>query len=143
MRTEIIIFPLPARPNALATQSSIHNSFYTVTKLSPPGARLSIESADNIPGPKTSYVCRVCINDQSFNNFENDTMKVSVNEAKWTAWELGLPVCELGTVLQFNWFTLQNLPSDPKSYHAFRETGLGVRFSKLPKTFWSRKTQYF
>ena len=30
------------------------------------------------------YVCRVCIQHQIFNNFENDTMKVSVNEAKLT-----------------------------------------------------------
>ena len=30
------------------------------------------------------YVSRVCIQDQIFNNFENDTMKVSVNEAKLT-----------------------------------------------------------
>ena len=33
---------------------------------------------------KLFYVCRVCIQDQSFNNFENDTMKLSVNEAKLT-----------------------------------------------------------
>ena len=33
---------------------------------------------------KAVYVCRVCIQDQSFNNFENefDTMKLSANEAK-------------------------------------------------------------
>ena len=30
------------------------------------------------------YVCRVRIQHQIFNNFENDTMKVSVNEAKLT-----------------------------------------------------------
>ena len=33
---------------------------------------------------KAVYVCRVCIQDQSFNNCENDTMKLSVNEAKLT-----------------------------------------------------------
>ena len=33
---------------------------------------------------KLFYVCLVYIQDQSFNNFENDTMKVSVNEAKLT-----------------------------------------------------------
>ena len=34
---------------------------------------------------KLFYVCRVCVQDQSFNNFENDTiMKLSVNEAKLT-----------------------------------------------------------
>ena len=30
------------------------------------------------------YVCRVCIHDHSFNDFENDTMKISYNEAKLT-----------------------------------------------------------
>ena len=33
---------------------------------------------------KLFYVCSVCLQYQSFNNFENDTMKVSVNEAKLT-----------------------------------------------------------
>ena len=46
---------------------------------------------------KLFYVCCVCIHDQSFNNFDNDTMKLSVNEAKLT-------VCELGTGLLFNRF---------------------------------------
>ena len=36
-------------------------------------------------GPEKLFnVCRVFIQDQSFNNFENDTMKLSVNEAKLT-----------------------------------------------------------
>ena len=39
---------------------------------------------------KLFYVCSVYLQYQSFNNFENDTMKVSVNE--------------LGTVLLFNKF---------------------------------------
>ena len=30
------------------------------------------------------FVRRICIQDQSFNNFYNDTMKLSVNEAKLT-----------------------------------------------------------
>ena len=30
------------------------------------------------------YVCPICIQDQSFNNFKNDTMKQSVNETKLT-----------------------------------------------------------
>ena len=30
------------------------------------------------------YVCRVCIQDSSFNNSDNDTMELSVNEAKLT-----------------------------------------------------------
>ena len=48
------------------------------------------------PGPRSSkikiifgseklfYVCRVRIQDQSFNNFENDALKLLVNEAKLT-----------------------------------------------------------
>ena len=36
-----------------------------------------------------------------------------------------LPVCELGTMLLFNRFWFKNLPSDPQSYRAFRETGPG------------------
>ena len=31
---------------------------------------------------KMFYVCRVCIHDHSFNDFENDTMTLSYNEAK-------------------------------------------------------------
>ena len=38
----------------------------------------------NFRARKAVYVCRVCIQDQSFNNFENDTMKLSVNKAKFT-----------------------------------------------------------
>ena len=33
---------------------------------------------------KLFYVCHVCTQDQSFNNFENDTMKFWVNEANLT-----------------------------------------------------------
>ena len=33
---------------------------------------------------KLTYVCRVYIQDQTFNDFENDPMKLSVNEAKLT-----------------------------------------------------------
>ena len=35
------------------------------------------ESPNNFLG-KLFYVCRVCVQDQSFKNFENDTMKLSV-----------------------------------------------------------------
>ena len=39
----------------------------------------------NLFGPEELfYVFRVCIQGQSFNNFENDTMKLSVNEARLT-----------------------------------------------------------
>ena len=40
---------------------------------------------------------RVCIQDQNVNNFENDTMKLSVDEAQWL-------VCDPGNVLQLNRF---------------------------------------
>ena len=42
------------------------------------------ESADNVLGPKNYFVCCVCIHDESFNNFDNDTMKLWVNEEKLT-----------------------------------------------------------
>ena len=51
-----------------------------------------------------AVLCRFSIQDQSFNNFENVTKKLSVNEAKLTG-------CELGTVILFNWFWFQNLPA--------------------------------
>ena len=36
-------------------------------------------------GPEKLFcVCRIYIQDQSFNNFDNDTMKLSVDEAKST-----------------------------------------------------------
>ena len=45
-----------------------------------------LESPDSSSDPKIErfYVYRVCIPDQSFNNFENDSMKLSVKEAKLT-----------------------------------------------------------
>ena len=57
--------------------------------------------------------CCVCIQDQSFNTFENETMKLSDNGAKLNG--LWARNC--------NRFWFQNMPSDPKSYRAFRETG--------------------
>ena len=44
---------------------------------------LFLESPRIFSGPKNFYICCVCIQDHSFNNFEN-TMKLSVNEAKLT-----------------------------------------------------------
>ena len=58
----------------------------------------------------------VCIQGQNFNNFENDRMNLPVSEAKFTGY-----VCVVGNVLLFNSrFRFSNLPSDPKSYRAFR-----------------------
>ena len=51
---------------------------------------LFLESPDNFSAPKSCFVfqgqhvCRVCIQDQGFNNSENDIIKLSVNEAKLT-----------------------------------------------------------
>ena len=50
-------------------------------------------------GPaKLFCVHRIYIQDQSFNNFDNDAVKLSVNEAKWTV------LWATGTVLLFNKF---------------------------------------
>ena len=44
-----------------------------------------LESPGSFSGlGKLFCVSRVCIQDQSFNNFENDTMKLSVNETELT-----------------------------------------------------------
>ena len=80
-----------------------------------PGARFS-KLPITFRAPKPVLCLHVCIQDQSFNNFENVIMKLSVNRQNW-------PACEIETVLLFNRFWFQNLPSDPKSYRAFRETG--------------------
>ena len=84
------------------------------------------------PG-KLLCVCRVHIQDQSFNNFENNRMKLSVNEAKLT----GLWARNCATIQQV-WISL---PSGQKSFRAFRETGpwcdsISVRhFSKCRSSY--------
>ena len=50
---------------------------------SPSGARFS-KVLIVFRARKAFYVYRLCSQDQSFNNFENDTMKVLVNEALLT-----------------------------------------------------------
>ena len=56
-----------------------------------------LESPGNFSGDgKLFFVCRVCIQDQSFNNFENGTMKLSLNEAKLTGFWAG----NCGTIQQ-------------------------------------------
>ena len=66
-------------------------------------------------GPESCLCLPRLFQDQSFNNFENDTMKLSANEAKL--------ICAVGTFLLFNRFLFQNLRSGPKGYRSFRETG--------------------
>ena len=58
---------------------SFHASFRSPHEFGP-GARFSI----TFRARKLFYVCRVCIQDESFNNIENDMIKVSVNDAKLT-----------------------------------------------------------
>ena len=77
---------------------------------------------------KVFYVCRVCIQDSSFNNSDNDTMKLSVNEAKLT----GLWARNCATITKV---LILNLPSGPKSFRAFRETGPWGRVN-FRKDFW-------
>ena len=62
---------------------------------------------------KLFYVCRVCTQDQSFNYFEIDTMRLSVNEAKLTGLWAG-NCCTIKLVFISNFAF---------GYHAFRETG--------------------
>ena len=71
---------------------SFSNVVYKLTKLCCLDSHFSVargpflKTPDNLFGPeKLFYVCRVCNQaDQSFNNLENDTIKVSVNEAELT-----------------------------------------------------------
>ena len=78
---------------------------------------VSGKSRQRFAAEKRFHVYRVCIiKDQSFNSFENDTMKLSVNEAKLT----GLWARNFTT---FNCFWFRNLPSDPRSCRDVRETG--------------------
>ena len=81
---------------------------------------VSRKSRERFGPEKMFYVARDCIQYQSFNNFENDTVNLSVNEAN-------LLVCELGTLLLFNWFWFQSLLSNPKSYRVFRETKISIK----------------
>ena len=75
------------------------------------------------PG-KLFCVCRVCIYEQSFSNFENDTIKLSVvKKTKLT----GLWACHYSTRFDF-----KNLPPGPKSFRAFRKTGPRRPFLESP-----------
>ena len=46
-----------------------------------------------------------------------------INVSIWQCYKKDWSVCELGTVLLFNMYSLQNLPSDSKSYRTFPERG--------------------
>ena len=61
-----------------------------------------LESLDNFSGPKSAFVFTVFAWDQSFNNFENDTMKLSVNEAKLTGlWARNFTTIQLLLISKF------------------------------------------
>ena len=46
---------------------------------------LFLESPGNFSGPESCFAFAVYLYDQSLNSLENDTMKLLVNEAKWTS----------------------------------------------------------
>ena len=51
---------------------------------------LFLESPDSFSGPESYFVFAVfTFKINGFNNFDNDTMKLSVNEANLTVWKLG------------------------------------------------------
>ena len=66
-----------------------------------------------------------CIQDQSFNNCENYTIKLSVNEAKLT----GLCARNCATIQQV---LILKFAFGPKSYRAFRETGPSKTLANTP-----------
>ena len=84
-----------------------------------------LESPDNFLGPKSCFIFAVFA-------FK---IKVSII-LKMIQWNYQLmkqnwPVSELGTVLLFNRLWFQNLPSGPKSYRDFRDTGPTRKPNKL------------
>ena len=69
------------KPKAEVKSTANGSTISLLTSLCDPGVCLSnVPITFNWP-EKLFYVCRVCIQDKSFNNFENDTMKLSDNEA--------------------------------------------------------------
>ena len=65
-----------------------------------------LESCNNFPGPENAliHVYHVCIQNQSFNTFENDTMKVSAKyyEAKLTGlWPRNCATIQQVLILKF------------------------------------------
>ena len=84
-----------------------------------------LESPDNFSGPKSCFM------------FPVFAFKIKVSIIlKMIKWNYQLikqnwPVCELGTVLLVNRFWFQNLPSGPKSYRDFRDTGPRPKPKKL------------
>ena len=77
-----------------------------------------LERPGNFSGAESCFffVWRVCIQDQSFNNFENDTMKLSDNGAKLNGlWARNCAIIQQVLIFKF--------ALGPKSHWVFREMG--------------------
>ena len=85
------------------------------------------ESPNNVSGPKCC-----CLHSRStFNNFENDTMKLSVNEPKLTSlWAWNCATIQQVLMSKFAFW--------PKKLPAFRETGsTGLKADSLENDMWT------
>ena len=98
------------KPKAEVKSTANCSTISLLASLCDPGVCLSNVSITFNWPEKLYYVCRVCIQDKGFNNFENDTMKLSDIEATPP------PTPKLCYF------------SDPKSYWVFRETGPSTLF---------------
>ena len=91
---------------------------------------LFLESPGNFSGPESCVVafcvCCVYIQDQSFNNFENNPMNLSVNEVKLT----GLCARTCATIQKL---LILKSAFGPKIFRVFRETTPEL----IPGTLWT------
>ena len=65
---------------------------------------LFLESSGSFSGPESYFACVCCIyiQDQSLNNFDNNVMKLSVNEAKLTGlWARNFATIQQVLILKF------------------------------------------
>ena len=86
-----------------------------------------------IPSMKTNEIqCKitawklfyVCIQDQSFNNFENDIMNLSLDEAKLSGlWARNFATIQLVLISKFAFGPEKSRNRPRNSYRDFRETG--------------------
>ena len=95
---------------------------------------------------KLFYVCQVCIQDQSCNNFENDQMKLLVNEAKLTdLWARNCATIQQVLILMFalgpekSVGVSRNGPSRAKVIHLYNM----VEYSKVKLLSFSFITMCF
>ena len=81
-----------------------------------PWASVFLKRPGNFSDPKSCFnLSQVCIQDQSFSNFENVKMKLPVNEAKLTSlWARNFATIQQVLILKFAF--------GPESYQAFQET---------------------